>query len=132
MKDVGEDGPFTIQDLQPLCSFINLRQLNIDGMERSYQMVIWQAVWGMPKLHTLSMTMAQPPCIKPELQRKWPMIDDNWRLRQDNGTVARGSVPLASNDPNGETRRVTEWVTEQIVRTCASSTDSMDIPARYR
>lgn len=48
----------SLEQMRPLAEFRNLRVLKLTGMMKSYQRIIWQAVWLNPKLTTLELEMA--------------------------------------------------------------------------
>ncbi|CAI7578260.1 unnamed protein product [Penicillium discolor] len=66
------------ENLQPLVQFRNLRVLRLTGMFKSYQRIIWLAVWLNPQLTTLELEMAVEPEIKKPGPRGWKPITDGW------------------------------------------------------
>ncbi|KAJ5212936.1 hypothetical protein N7449_000105 [Penicillium cf. viridicatum] len=64
--------------LRPLCEFRKLRVLRLTGMLKSYQRIIWQAVWLNPQLTTLELEMAVELDIKKPGARGWKPITDGW------------------------------------------------------
>lgn len=64
--------------LRPLCEFRKLRVLRLTGMLKSYQRIIWQAVWLNPQLTTLELAMAVELEIKKPGTRGWKPITDGW------------------------------------------------------
>ncbi|KAJ9489122.1 hypothetical protein VN97_g4158, partial [Penicillium thymicola] len=64
--------------LRPLVEFRNLRVLRLTGMFKSYQRILWQAVWLNPQLVTLELEMAVGLEIKEPVPRGWKPIKDGW------------------------------------------------------
>ena len=71
---------FPYDGLKPLLLFRNLHTLTLNGMQRSYQRLIWATCWLNPKLTTLSLEMALEPLMNISsdvFQRK---VDHTWSL----------------------------------------------------
>jgi hypothetical protein len=66
------------KQLRPLIEFHKLRVLRLTGMLKSYQRIIWQAVWLNPQLTTLELEMAVELNIKKPGPRGWKPISDGW------------------------------------------------------
>ncbi|KAJ5401258.1 uncharacterized protein N7487_007154 [Penicillium crustosum] len=66
------------ENLRPLVEFRNLRVLRLTGMFKSYQSVIWQAVWLNSQLTTLELEMTVGLEIKKPGPRGWKPITDGW------------------------------------------------------
>ncbi|KAG0152927.1 hypothetical protein PDIDSM_1886 [Penicillium digitatum] len=65
----------TLEQVRPLLEFRSLRVLRLVGMMKSYQPIIWQAVWLNPQLTTLELEMAVGLDInKPEGPSGWEPI----------------------------------------------------------
>lgn len=77
-RDGDPKGVFPFRDLKPLTDFRNLRFLQLNGMMRSYQPLIWAACWvnkGLTKVH---LEMALEPVICEDILHKYRKIDRNW------------------------------------------------------
>ncbi|CAG8894138.1 unnamed protein product [Penicillium egyptiacum] len=69
----------TLEQMWPLTEFRNLRVLKLVGMMKSYQPVIWQAVWLNPQLVTLELEMAVGLDIEnPVGPSGWKPIKKGW------------------------------------------------------
>jgi hypothetical protein len=78
--DGGRDpkGVFPFKELAPLKTFQNLHYLQLNGMMRSYQPLIWAACWVNKKLTTVRLEMALEPVICEDIKHKYRTIDDKW------------------------------------------------------
>ncbi|KAJ9614891.1 hypothetical protein H2204_014330 [Knufia peltigerae] len=80
--EVNEDGDtkgvFPFKDLQPLKTFRNLHFLQLNGMMRSYQPIIWGVCWANKNLTILHLEMALEPLFSEDIAHKYPQIDADW------------------------------------------------------
>ncbi|KAJ5355606.1 hypothetical protein N7517_010215 [Penicillium concentricum] len=69
----------SLEQMQPLGEFRNLRVLKLTGMMKSYQPIIWQTVWVNPQLTTLELEMAVGLEInRPLGSSGWKEIKKGW------------------------------------------------------
>ncbi|KAF2140843.1 uncharacterized protein K452DRAFT_319154 [Aplosporella prunicola CBS 121167] len=96
----------TMEDLQPLCEFRELRDLRIVGMKISFQPLIWEVVWLNSKLEELELGMAENPTAKGVNGKAWTVVSKDWYPNDDftnNGYRGQdGAGPLDSSFGNGE------------------------------
>ncbi|KIV77898.1 hypothetical protein PV11_09674 [Exophiala sideris] len=71
-------GVFPIKELQPLKTFHNLHYLQLNGMMRSYQSVIWATCWVNKNLTKVHLEMALEPLICDDIMHKYRKIDTKW------------------------------------------------------
>ncbi|KIW17509.1 hypothetical protein PV08_04703 [Exophiala spinifera] len=71
-------GVFPFKDLEPLKTFRNLHYLQLNGMMRSYQPIIWGICWANKNLTVLHLEMALEPLFSEDIAHKYPEIDANW------------------------------------------------------
>ncbi|EXJ81284.1 hypothetical protein A1O3_07574 [Capronia epimyces CBS 606.96] len=71
-------GVFPFKDLKPLKEFRNLHYLQLNGMMRSYQPLIWATCWVNPNLTKVRLEMALEPVICEDIMHKYRKIDPNW------------------------------------------------------
>lgn len=83
-EEVNEDGDpkdvFPFKELQPLKTFHNLHYLQLNGMMRSYQPIIWATCWANKNLTKVHLEMALEPVICDDIMHKYRKIDTNWTL----------------------------------------------------
>jgi hypothetical protein len=60
-EDGDQKGNFPFKDLKPLTTFRNLHVLELHGMMRSYQPIIWETCWLNDKLTKVTLAMALEP-----------------------------------------------------------------------
>jgi hypothetical protein len=78
-----EPSIFPYDGLRPLLMFRNLHTLQLTGMLRSYQPLIWATCWLNPNLTTLHLEMALEPLINVSSDLPHREIDGNWSLRSN-------------------------------------------------
>lgn len=71
---------FPYDGLKPLLAFRNLHTLVLNGMQRSYQHLIWVTCWLNPNLTTLSLEMALEPLINVSSDVIHREVDQAWSL----------------------------------------------------
>ncbi|EXJ95861.1 hypothetical protein A1O1_00986 [Capronia coronata CBS 617.96] len=71
-------GVFPFKDLKPLTEFRHLRHLQLNGMMRSYQPLIWATCWVNKDLTRVHLEMALEPVINEDIMHKYRNIDRNW------------------------------------------------------
>ena len=69
---------FPYDAMKPLLNFTNLRSLTLNGMERSYQRIIWQTVFRNPQLYDLTLEMALSPVIIREALPQCMKVNRGW------------------------------------------------------
>ena len=72
---------FPYEGLRPLLTFRNLHTLQLTGMLRSYQPLIWATCWLNPNLTTLHLEMALEPLINISSDVLHGQIDSTWTLK---------------------------------------------------
>src|ERR1700761_1953963 len=60
-SDGDQKGVFPFKELKPLVTFRNLHVLQLSGMMRSYQPIIWETCWVNKSLSKLTLEMALEP-----------------------------------------------------------------------
>ena len=71
---------FPYDGLKPLLAFRNLHTLVLNGMQQSYQRLIWATCWLNPNLTTVSLEMALEPLINISSDVRHRKIDSTWSL----------------------------------------------------
>ena len=71
---------FPYDGLKPLLVFRNLHSLMLNGMQRSYQRLIWATCWLNPNLTTLSLEMALEPLMNVSSDVFQLKVDHTWSL----------------------------------------------------
>jgi hypothetical protein len=69
---------FPYDAMKPLLNFTNLRSLTLNGMEKSYQHIIWQTVFRNPQLYDLTLEMALSPVIIREALPQCMKVNKGW------------------------------------------------------
>ncbi|KGO69838.1 hypothetical protein PITC_043010 [Penicillium italicum] len=88
----------TLEQVRPLLEFRNLRVLKLVGMMKSYQPIIWQAVWLNHQLTTLELEMAVGLDInKPVGPSGWVPIKKGWVMN-----VKSRAAPVYYGQGDGE------------------------------
>ncbi|OAP62422.1 hypothetical protein AYL99_04625 [Fonsecaea erecta] len=77
-SDGDSKGDFPFRDLKPLQTFHNLHYLQLNGMMRSYQPIIWATCWVNKNLTKLRLEMALEPEMYEESKHKYLKIDETW------------------------------------------------------
>lgn len=78
-------GVFPFKDLEPLKTFRNLHYLQLNGMMRSYQPIIWGVCWANKNLTILHLEMALEPLFSEDIAHKYPQIDATWTYNPRGG-----------------------------------------------
>jgi hypothetical protein len=81
--DCHEHNIFPYDGLRPLLMFRNLHYLQLTGMLRSYQPLVWATCWLNPNLSTLHLEMALEPLINVSSDLRHREIDSRWSLRSN-------------------------------------------------
>jgi hypothetical protein len=81
--DYHEPNIFPYDGLRTLLMFRNLHTLQLTGMLRSYQPLIWATCWLNPNLTTLHLEMVLEPLINVSSDLPYREIDSNWSLRSN-------------------------------------------------
>ncbi|KIW30549.1 uncharacterized protein PV07_06287 [Cladophialophora immunda] len=82
-SDGDSKGIFPFKDLKPLQIFHNLHYLQLNGMMRSYQPIIWATCWVNKNLTKLRLEMALEPEMNEDTKQMYRKIDETWSY---NGT----------------------------------------------
>ncbi|EXJ61374.1 uncharacterized protein A1O5_11932 [Cladophialophora psammophila CBS 110553] len=69
---------FPFKELKPLQTFHNLHYLQLNGMMRSYQPIIWATCWLNKNLTKLHLEMALEPEMNKDSKHKYRKIDETW------------------------------------------------------
>lgn len=81
-EEVNENGDpkgvFPFKELQPLKTFKNLHYLQLNGMMRSYQPIIWATCWQNKNLTKVHLEMALEPLFCKDIMHKYRKIDVKW------------------------------------------------------
>lgn len=77
-SDGDPKGVFPFRELKPLQEFHNLHSLQLNGMMRSYQPLIWATCWVNKHLTKVRLEMAQEPVINDDIVHKYRKIDTTW------------------------------------------------------
>ncbi|KIX95903.1 uncharacterized protein Z520_08158 [Fonsecaea multimorphosa CBS 102226] len=77
-SDGDDKGVFPFKDLKPLQTFHNLHYLQLNGMMRSYQPIIWATCWVNKNLTKLHLEMALEPEMNEDCKLKYLKIDEKW------------------------------------------------------
>ncbi|OAL22741.1 hypothetical protein AYO20_11140 [Fonsecaea nubica] len=77
-SDGDQKGVFPFKDLKPLQMFHNLHYLQLNGMTRSYQPIIWATCWLNKNLTKLHLEMALEPEMNEDTKHKYRKIDETW------------------------------------------------------
>lgn len=79
--DDGEEDVFPYAGLKPLVTFHNLHYLQINGMMRSYQQLIFETCWINKNLTHVHLEMALEPEMKAsskDTKLRFHLVDDKW------------------------------------------------------
>lgn len=77
-NDGDSKGLFPFKDLLPLKTFYNLHYLQLNGMMRSYQPIIWATCWANKGLTKVHLEMALEPTMCEDIVHKHRKIDEKW------------------------------------------------------
>lgn len=77
-SDGDQKGVFPFKELKPLKSFHNLHYLQLNGMMRSYQPIIWAVCWVNKNLTKVHLEMALEPEFCKDVAHKYRKIDEKW------------------------------------------------------
>ncbi|KAK5341140.1 hypothetical protein LTR98_001932 [Exophiala xenobiotica] len=81
-EDGDPKGVFPFKELQPLKTFRNLHYLQLNGMMRSYQPIIWATCWQNKNLTKVHLEMALEPLFCPDIAHKYRKIDVKWTFNR--------------------------------------------------
>ncbi|KAJ9605061.1 hypothetical protein H2200_010451 [Cladophialophora chaetospira] len=96
-SDGDQKGVLPFKELKPLIAFRNLHVLELHGMMRSYQPIIWETCFVNPNLSKLTLEMALEPEFNDDFKNQYKKIDTTWSFDNDRVIYDEPSEYLGSH-----------------------------------